>query len=105
MKYIKTKDGKIWSFSNPNNNLLYEGRKKKNGKRLNEIGEVVKEADDIEELFDCYIDYCEAYNVDIMHIKKPIRRKNHEIYGAVWIADNDLMYVAKMNDEGEFELL
>lgn len=105
MKYIRTKDGKIWSFSNPNNNFLYEGRNKKNGKWVHEIGEVVKEADAIEELFDCYVDFCEAYNYDLMCPKKPIRRKNHEIYGAVWINNNDLMYVAKMNEEGEFELL
>lgn len=104
MKYIRTKDGKIWSFSNPNDNFLYEGRNKKNGKLIHEIGEIVKEADTIEELFDCYADYCEAYNYDILCPKKPIRRKNHEIYGAVRIGDN-FKYIAKMNEKGEFELL
>lgn len=50
MKYFRTKDGKIWSFSNQNNNFLYEGSDTKNGKWLHEIGEVVKEADTIEGL-------------------------------------------------------
>ena len=104
MKYIRTKDGKIWSFSNPNNNFLYEGSDKKNGKWLHEIGEVVKEADDLTELFDYYADYSDLYNVDLVSTKRPIRRKNHEIYGVVW-TDKCPVYVAKMNEEGQFELL
>ena len=104
MKYIRTKDGKIWSFSNSNNNFLYEGSDKKNGKWWHEIGEVVKEADDLAELFECYVDYCELYNVDRMSIEKPIRRRGHEIFGVIW-TDKEPIYVAKMNEKGEFELL
>ena len=109
MKYIRTKDGKIWSFSNPNNNFLYEGGDKKNGKWLHEIGEIVKEADNIEKLFDCYVDYYEEDDGHLISNDKPIRRFGHEIYGAIWIKGEDgepiMKSKAKMNNKGEWELL
>ena len=123
MRYIRTKDGKIWSFSNPNNNFLYEGRSKKNGKWVHEIGEVVKEADTIEELCDCFVKFRhEVYNIDRITIRfkyefvgiykrfskarKGLRYRDFSdiLYGAVW-TDKGLIYVAKFNKEGEFDLL
>lgn len=104
MKYIRTKDGKIWSFSNPSNNFLYEGSSTKNGKWLHEIGEVFKEADTIEELCDCFVDYCEEDDSHLVSTEKPIRRRNHEIYGAIW-TEHGLIFVAKMNKKGKLELL
>lgn len=118
MKYIRTKFGRIYEIQEANlpkhsgNNFVIASSGKvlsfgEDSAPLNEFlfkDDIVGEADTIEELFDCYADYCEAYNFDIIYPKKPIRRKNHEIYGAVWINDN-LKYIAKMNEEGEFELL
>lgn len=120
MKYIRTKDGKIWSFSNPNNIFLYEGSDKKNGKWLHEIGEVSKEADTIEELCDEFVFVDESGKKDLVDgnykaklqecgtssvvrvLMKQDRPK--ELYGAIW-TDKGLIYVAKMNGKWELELL
>ena len=104
MKYIRTKDGKIWSFSNPNNNFLYEGSDTKNGKWLHEIGEVFIEADTIEELCDECGDEKQIDDGDKWERAKRLALKGHYCYGAIW-TDKGLIYVAKMNEKGEWELV
>ena len=118
MKYIKTKDGKIWSFSKPYGNFVYEVGNEKNAKWWFEIGEVVKQADKIEDLCDAVVRIKNnrlplCFNLPINatskwiddYLKIMMKDKNIiEIYGAIW-TDKGLVYVAKMNDKGEFELL
>lgn len=75
-------------------------------------GCIVKQADTIEELCD---EYCLkgndgtrlVYNrSDFIDLKKDILANDGwvEIYGAIW-TDKGLIYVAKMNNKGELELL
>lgn len=78
MKYIRTKDG-----------------------RIVDVEAFIKQGDTIEELCDCFVDYCEEED---SHFVSTAIQGNHEIYGAIW-TDKGLIYVAKMNGEGEFELL
>ena len=62
---------------------------------------IIKEADTIEELCDEFV--CEHYisaNTNDLRKLKP----NGLIYGAIW-TDKGLIYVAKMNEKGELELL
>ena len=61
----------------------------------------IKQADTIEELCDCFVDYCEE---DDSHFVSTAIQGKHEIYGAIW-TDRGLIYVAKMNGKGEIELL
>ena len=125
MKFVKMKDGHIYdvSFHNVEENLkdgleteLFVAHSGKSfGSYLQGLGavsltkvlsvnDVAKESDNIEELFDCYVDYHEGYNADFMRINRPVKRHGHEIYGAVW-TDKGLIYVAKMNEKGEWALL
>ena len=62
-------------------------------------------ADTIEELVDCYVDYC--YDDDSYHIldKKPTTRENHHIiYAATW-SMYGLRFVATMTKEGKLILV
>ena len=70
--------------------------------------EILKQSDSIEELCDEFIDEELHYIIKNKEIIKDIPNKpelkNHKIYGAIW-TDKGLIYVAKMNNEREFELL
>ena len=103
MKYIRTKDGKIFEYNPLLNVAVYEN--------------VVKEADTIEELCDrCVVihkygeqpkdmSFYEAeYFIDVWTRKVKSNDPITAIYGAIW-TDKGLIYVAKMNDKGEWELL
>ena len=93
MKYIRAKD-KIEKAPNDYANKLVECPN-------------LKIADTIEELCDEFVDIYEyekpstALLTDIMFFES---YKNHTVYGAIW-TDKGLIYVAKMNDKGELELL
>ena len=65
------------------------------------IEDIVRQADTIEELCDCFVDYCKE---DDSHFVYNAIQGINEIYGAIW-TDKGLIYVAKMNEKGEFELL
>jgi hypothetical protein len=123
MKYIRTKDkiliapglydnGCMVLCSNP---PKYETRNAKNEWGCVEISEVIKIADTIEELCDEFVleknDYFEYMIFKLFTTAKALKIesvKNKEvkanIYGAIW-TDKGLIYVAKMNDKGELELL
>ena len=122
MKYIRTKDG-VYDTSKG----IYTP-----GINMWAIGtitiydeQILKQADTIEELCDEFImthyfketNYtkCEVLKDDKdLMIKAVILRKQHNkdkdlknefnIYGAIW-TDKGLIYVAKMNDKGELELI
>lgn len=113
MRYIRTKDGKVrkskdfaadelWNYENETDNIL-------------------KQADTIEELCDEFVvirnndkyvcDYIgeEPYYLAIEHDGDGHYFSKKElldliVYGAIW-TDKGLIYVAKMNDKGELELL
>lgn len=104
MKYIRTKDG------------IYEADFEPN-KKLNNYK---KCADTIEELCDEFVVEADDFGIS-QHDSHSIKEKlegaikdvqayksnfntKQTIYGAIW-TDKGLIYVAKMNDKGELELL
>ena len=108
MKYIRTKDGIFENNTRFNDETL---RKVSNG-----LIEIIKQADTIEELCDEFIikhKYDTVLPYEIVNSLKPILNgmkvyidefKKSDVYGAIW-TDKGLVYVAKMNDKGELELL
>lgn len=112
MKYIRTKDG-VYDL---NKSILYEftGHKVKMSycEEFEKQPELCKTTDTIEELCDEIVEiidgkaqvvYADISFNDLAIAK--IRDKNNAIvYGAIW-TDKGLIYVAKMNDKGELELL
>ena len=120
MKIIRTKDG-IYELM-PNIEQKYEVSF--DGKTLEPAyytintdwiakKDVVDKADTIEELCDeirygnhkrCYYDVKHGVWFDFKSNRKLSKEKILTIYGAIW-TDKGLIYVAKMNDKGELELL
>ena len=114
MKYIITKDGIFEVYTddlNPNEEIDIEiaGFRAKYcrglGKPISKE-EIIKVADTIEELCDCFIG--KVSDEEYIHLIGLWERKNYpaikEIYGAVW-CEWGLKYVARMNSKGEMELL
>jgi len=108
MKYIRTKDG-VYEI-----NRYYEPRDyywvKQDCDQPIGSDEIIKQADTIEELCD---EFVAVDNEDIKHTQfmKPfdyymrsLHPKDVSLYGAIW-TDKGLIYVAKMNEKGELELL
>ena len=111
MKYIRTKEGKIIDIDKRYQWHLENGwinKRIKDKETFIKISHhnIVAQADTIEELCDEFLikgtrgiylgiplQECELRNIPIT-----------QIYGAIW-TDKGLMYVAKMNDKGELELL
>ena len=93
MKYIRTKD-KIEKVPNDYANKLVETP-------------TLKIADTIEELCDEFVftkgNIKNVFLPMTFHKEKDLTFYD-EIYGAIW-TDKGLIYVAKMNDKGELELL
>ena len=105
--YTRTKDGRILDFD-----------------KLNEVSklsidmaeEPIREADTIEELCDEFVVFDKEqpngkllYYKGFENLKKEFIdfEKDKEkvvVYGGIW-TDKGLIYVAKMNDKGEFELI
>lgn len=121
MKYIRTKNAIV--EYNPNEKILDTGEhifladmSSPNYLYVNEYSyfekDIVKQADTIKELCDEYVIIPIDQNKKpiihfIRHINEPIKpfaTDSHIIYGAIW-TDKGLIYVAKMNEKGEFELL
>ena len=89
MKYIRTKDG------------IY-----KTGPYYIKSEYVLAEADTIEELCDAFVI---INNEDEMEVIRNFKYAKDsciydELFGAIW-TDKGLIYVAKMSDKGELELL
>lgn len=79
------------------------------------LKDIIAKADTIEELCDAYVDdYIKLHKFKIVHENNPYltglirdRKYDHrgiDVYGAIW-TDKGLIYVAKMNEKGELELL
>lgn len=101
--YIRTKDGRILDFD-----------------KLNEVSklsidmaeEPIREAKTIEELCDEFVLHndnttklwlYEPYDLINEYLREGINHR-YTIYGAIW-TDKGLIYVAKMNESGELELI
>lgn len=107
MKYIRTKDGRIYATDNIRKKegcVVYYPIK---GSGVGfEDREIINQADTIEELCDEFVlcednHYCVVSDVEA----KEMATSNYgTIYGAIW-TDKGLIYVAKMNNKGELELL
>ena len=112
MKYVRTKDGRIVEIPNKHKEIVYDGNvlisveKIINGARGREIvtGFVDRKADTIEELCDKFVRVREDMYDFIVCNYIPAQREGWDIYGAI-LTKEGLIYVAKMNDKGEFELL
>ena len=102
--YIRTKDGRILDFD-----------------KLNEVSklsidmaeELIREANTIEELCDEYVYVRNKPSLekpltslirDISIIDKVRKKSNTTVYGCIW-TDKGLIFVAKMNDKGDLELI
>lgn len=106
MRYIRTKYGIFENNTRFNDETL---RKVSNG-----LIEIIKQADTIEELCDEFI----VVHKDGTHVFQKstaddkvskeyveyLLRNNQTFYGAIW-TDKGLIYVAKINEKGVFELL
>ena len=113
MKYIRTKDGRIFDVSE----ICIPYQIVDGWIDFNSQGrfEIAKETDTIEELCDKFVwidnEYRRGFICNIEFVKNCT--KSHEgrlygdskfIFGAIW-TDKGLIYVAKMNGKGELELL
>ena len=67
---------------------------------------IIKQADTIEELIDewVYVENHKETPVLIYWLSTNKKHKDDDVYGAIW-TDKGLIYVAKMNDKGELELI
>lgn len=103
MKYIRTKDGKIYEkeyvdYDELLNTWHYHGC-------YIYDGEAITQADTIEELCDCFISARDEYHDLWDNFEEPKTLcSESKVYGAIW-TDKGLIYVAKMNDKGDLELL
>ena len=105
MKYIRTKDG-IWEVSS------FKGMRTIRNKQceyvLYQDTDVIAQADTIEELCDEFMIFNSNNTcigiIDHYETAKYKSPYKAIVYGAIW-TDKGLIYVAKMNDKGELELL
>ena len=126
MKYIRTKDGRIIDLEQGWNCFdLYDGSKelKKHYSRMvfNQRGDamftseeyftsldILKQADTIEELCDEFVLFREGKPYAFVPNKEYNAKIAHDCWkdyrGAIW-TDKGLIYVAKMNEKGDLELL
>ena len=113
MKYIRTK----WSIFEvvEETDLVYRVKAKWTPTHIYSKSkcqtEVIKQADTIEELCDEFVYVKRDINTifcDLPKAEKKLYKSKKSyweiIYGAIW-TDKGLIYVAKMNEKGELELL
>lgn len=122
MKYIRTKDG-VYELkvneelkAQKTTNYFYIQHKGYGCNLLYDKQDLkkFKQADTIEELCDTFViwdsgnnellTFIRHTNIHFKHFVENAKRKVVKIYGAIW-TDKGLIYVAKMNDKGELELL
>ena len=105
MKYIRTKDGRLISEKEWKELLDYA---ESNCQNIDDM--ILRQSDTIEELCDCFVygkcDYMELEEAqqEKEWYEQNLQQGEQPIYGAIW-TDKGLIYVARMNDNGELELL
>ena len=66
---------------------------------------IIKSADRIEDVIDCIIGVNDGVHSELMcPPRECVAFWNEGIYGAIW-TKRGLKYIAKLNEEGEFELI
>lgn len=95
MKYIRTKDGRILVADD--NSLMAK-------LTTNKVADTIEELCDEFVMIDEENEHYIKQDNDIHHIRRKWAIGNYKVYGAIW-TDEGLIYVAKMNDKGELELL
>lgn len=115
MKYIRTKEGNIYKRLFIDRAIVSGSHGGVCDKDLNPVGEtIIKEADTIEELCDEFVVIgifenqigccCDTFK-EAKELKDYVELPQEQIiYGAIW-TDKGLIYVAKMNEKGDLELL
>lgn len=113
-KYIRTKEGNIYQRFFKGKSIRGVGGGGCCDQNLNPIGEtIIKESDTIEELCDEFVfidDFFKREHRLAYSLENAIALcKCHDVdrttlRGAIW-TDKGLIYVAKMNEKGELELL
>ena len=108
MKYIRTKNRIYKVESTLRDNSIVKGY------NVGEMGfirkdQVIKQSENIEELCDRFVvmDKETKEVMDIVYFLEYAKLWSYckyNIYGAIW-TDKGLIYVAKMNDKGELELI
>lgn len=110
MKYTRTKDGiyKYADYLGIHNGKRYALMDNIQGDRITmcqEPEEIYKVADTIEELCDEFVIPAHINKLYPFEVaKEHWQYRNCDVYGAIW-TDKGLIYVAKINDKGELELL
>ena len=123
MRYIRTKDGRIIKIGEQTDVGYEKGTFEVHNKTgivaSYEPIEVLKETNTIEELCDEFVldhplfrDNCKCLYHSFEKAKNGIKKRSDNahnlydfnIYGAIW-TNKGLIYVAKMNEKGELELL
>ena len=117
--YIRTKDGRIAEVKEnmtikrcSENVLRLVYKDNRSICVLNGNDDIVKQADTIEELCDEYVGYFEIFNRSYYFIyknsydelKRDVQTIQYSAYGAIWTSKG-LIFVARMNDKGDFELI
>ena len=94
MKYVRTKR-RVWEYQAFLDSDYYT---------IFGEEEIIQQADTIEELCDEFVAiYDNKPHFHILEFAKQYADDN-QVYGAIW-TDKGLIYVAKMNEKGELELL
>ena len=107
--YIRTKDGRIVDTTK------YPEHPASWGVQASDYALTIKEADTIEELCDEFvIEYADGSKIISIHDNTDDFLREHKdeiesgyiknVYASIW-TDKGLIYVAKMNDKGELELI
>ena len=109
MKYIRTKDGRIFPTKAKEEDIdksIYADVADTIEELCDEL--VVHNPNNDPEYFPQWFvyrnDWKNVLNEKSANFKKEHYEKEIEVYGAIW-TDKGLTYVAKMNDEGKLELL
>ena len=74
--------------------------------------QVIKQSENLEELCDEFVCYFECFNRSYYFIyknsydelKRDVQTIQYSAYGAIWTSKG-LIFVARMNDKGDFELI
>ena len=120
-KYIRTKEDKIIKidekgcikeFDMFGKKTLFAFRDKNYSYRFENGKEIIKQADTIDELCDEFIivntktnhHRIWLYSNDDLRSHYFYNKNTKEVYGAIWTSKG-LIYVAKMNEKGDLELL
>lgn len=116
--YIRTKDGRIAEVKEnmaikrcSENVLRLVYKDNQSICVLNGNDDIVNQAETIEELCDEFVIARNGERPTILInydnlslLKARVVKDNQKVYGAIW-TDKGLIYVAKMNDKGELELI